>query len=67
MAENTLTEEQIKRMIKDLLTHTPVYYSQLVVLTNELAKFDSENVRFSVDALICPSSLSFWCSRVFIL
>lgn len=50
MADNTRTEEQIKQMIADLLTHTPVDYSQLVVLTNELAKFDSENVRFSVDA-----------------
>ena len=50
MADNTHTEEQIKQMIADLLTHTPVDYSQLVVLTNELAKFDSENVRFSVDA-----------------
>lgn len=50
MADNTHTEEQIKQMIADLLTHTPVDYSQLVVLTNELAKFDSESVRFSVDA-----------------
>ena len=44
------TEEQIKNKIKDLLSQRPVDYGQLVTLTNELAKFDSENVRFSVDA-----------------
>lgn len=43
-------EEQIKTKIQDLLTQTPVDYGRLVTLTNELAKFDSENVRFSVDA-----------------
>lgn len=48
--EQSKTEEQIKQQIQDLLSHTPVDYGQLVVLTNELAKFDSENVRFSVDA-----------------
>ena len=44
------TEAQIKQKIQDLLSQAPVDYSQLMVLTNELAKFDSENVRFSVDA-----------------
>ena len=48
--ENLQTEEQIKQEIQDLLSKTPVDYGQLVVLTNELAKHDSENVRFSVDA-----------------
>lgn len=48
--QNKLTEEQIKLKILNLLSHTPVDYGQLVILTNELAKFDSENVRFSVDA-----------------
>ena len=48
--ENIKTEEQIKQEIQDLLSKTPVDYGQLVVLTNELTKFDSENVRFSVDA-----------------
>ncbi len=48
--KNLQTEEQIKLKIQDLLSCTPVDYGQLVILTNELAKFDSENVRFSVDA-----------------
>lgn len=43
-------EAQLKQKIKDMLSQAPVDYSQLMVLTNELAKFDSENVRFSVDA-----------------
>lgn len=47
---NLQTEEQIKLKIQDLLSRTPVDYGQLVILTNELAKFDSKNVRFSVDA-----------------
>ena len=53
--ENIKTEEQIKQEIQDLLSKTPVDYGQLVVLTNELTKFDSENVRFSVDAGIMSS------------
>lgn len=48
--ENLQTEGQIKNKIKDLLSQESVDYGQLVALTNELAKFDSENVRFSVDA-----------------
>ena len=44
------TEEQIKLEIQDLLSRAPIDYGQLVVLTNELARFDRENVRFSVDA-----------------
>lgn len=48
--KNIQTEEQIKQKIQDMLARTPVDYSQLVRLTNELAKFDSDNVRFSVDA-----------------
>ena len=47
---NALTQDDIKQQIQDLLSKTPLDYSQLVALTNELAKFDSENVRFSVDA-----------------
>lgn len=47
---NYQTEEQIKQEIQDLLSRTPVDYSQLVELTNKLTKFDNENVRFSVDA-----------------
>lgn len=50
MAVNALTEEAIKQQIQDLLSHTPLDYSQLVALTNRLARFDSEKVRFSVDA-----------------
>lgn len=48
--KNLQTEKQIKLEIQALLARTPVDYGQLVRLTNELAKFDSENVRFSVDA-----------------
>ena len=43
-------EELIKERIQELLMQKPVDYGQLVALSNELAKFDSENVRFSVDA-----------------
>lgn len=50
MAENAFTEAQIKQRIQELLSHSPVDYGQLVALTNELSKFDRENVRFSVDA-----------------
>ena len=50
MSEIVHTEEVIKQQIQDLLSHTPLDYSRLVALTNELAKFDNENVRFSVDA-----------------
>jgi len=45
-----LAEDAIKQQIQSLLSHTPLDYGQLVVLTNELSKFDRENVRFSVDA-----------------
>lgn len=48
--KNLQTEKQIKLEIQAQLARTPVDYGQLVRLTNELAKFDSENVRFSVDA-----------------
>lgn len=44
------TENQIKDEIKELLAHSPVDYGRLIVLTNELAKFDNKKVRFSVDA-----------------
>ena len=44
------SEEKIKQKIQDLLSQSPLDYGQLVTLTNELSKFDSENVRFSVDA-----------------
>lgn len=53
MADKTgmmTTEEQIKDALQEVLTHSPIDYGKLVMLTNELTKFDSEKVRFSVDA-----------------
>lgn len=37
-------------MIQELLSVTPVDYGKIIELSNELAKFDSNNVRFTVDA-----------------
>lgn len=50
MSEINNKEGQIKKRIEELLSHTPIDYSQLIILSNELAKFDNDNVRFSVDA-----------------
>ena len=50
MAVEARKEEDIKQQIQALLSHTPFDYTKLVMLTNELSKFDSEKVRFSVDA-----------------
>lgn len=44
------TEQEIKERIQVLLSQTPVDYGKVIELSNELAKFDSEKVRFTVDA-----------------
>lgn len=44
------TEQEIKVMIQELLSVTPVEYGRIIELSNELAKFDNNNVRFTVDA-----------------
>ena len=44
------TEQEIKTKIQELLSVTPVDYGRIIELSNELAKFDSNNVRFTVDA-----------------
>lgn len=44
------SEGKIKQEIQDLLSQSPIDYGRIVMLTNELARFDNENVRFSVDA-----------------
>jgi len=44
------SEVQIKTAIQEVLAHSPIDYGKLIMLTNELAKFDNEKVRFSVDA-----------------
>lgn len=44
------TEQEIKAIIQEILSVTPVDYGRIIELSNELAKFDSNNVRFTVDA-----------------
>lgn len=44
------SEGKIKQEIQDLLSQNPIDYGQIVMLSNELARFDNEKVRFSVDA-----------------
>ncbi len=44
------TEQEVKEKIQELLLQTPVDYGKVIELSNELAKFDGENVRFTVDA-----------------
>lgn len=48
--QNIDSEGKIKQEIQDLLSQSPIDYGRIVMLTNELARFDNENVRFSVDA-----------------
>lgn len=44
------SEEQVKKRLQDLLAETTVDYGKILALSNELTKFDKNNVRFSVDA-----------------
>ena len=45
-----MSENEIKAELQVLLSRSPIDYGRMLELTNELAKFDSENVRFTVDA-----------------
>lgn len=44
------TEEQIKEQLSKLLESEEIDYSKVLSLSNELSKFDKDNIRFSVDA-----------------
>lgn len=48
--QNMDSESKIKQEIQDLLSQNPIDYGRIVMLSNELARFDNEKVRFSVDA-----------------
>jgi HSP90 family molecular chaperone len=43
-------QEKIREELQNILKNDPTNYSKILELSNELAKFDKENVRFSVDA-----------------
>lgn len=43
-------EEELKNELKKVLENEPNNYSKIQQLSNELLKYDQENVRFSVDA-----------------
>lgn len=45
-----MTEDDIKKRISELLGEDKDNYSEILFLSNELAKFDKDNIRFSVDA-----------------
>ena len=44
------TEEEIRNELASIIKYDPNNYSRILSLSNELAKFDKDNVRFSVDA-----------------
>lgn len=44
------TENQIKEQLAKLLESEQVNYTEILSLSNELSKFDKDNIRFSVDA-----------------
>ena len=45
-----LSEEELKEQIRNLLSNPIVDYSKVLDLSNELARFDDNRVRFTVDA-----------------
>ena len=45
-----MSEDEIKAALQVLLSQSQIDYGRMLELTNELTKFDSENVRFTVDA-----------------
>lgn len=45
-----MSETEIREELQALLRESPIDYGRVLQLTNDLAKFDSQNVRFSVDA-----------------
>jgi len=44
------TEEEIKMRLSSLLSAEEVDYGEILSLSNELSKYDKDNIRFSVDA-----------------
>ena len=46
----TMEENQIRQELQSLLQEQPLDYDKIVALSNELAKLDPNNVRFTVDA-----------------
>lgn len=44
------TEEEIRNELASVIENDPNNYSRILSLSNELARFDKDNVRFSVDA-----------------
>lgn len=43
-------QEKIRNKLQDILKNDPTNYSKILELSNQLAKFDENNVRFSIDA-----------------
>jgi len=43
-------QEKINKELQNILKNDPTNYSKILELSNKLAKFDKDNVRFSVDA-----------------
>jgi len=43
-------QEKINKELQNILKNDPTNYSKILELSNQLAKFDKDNVRFSVDA-----------------
>jgi len=43
-------QEKIRKELQNILKNDPTNYSKILELSNQLAKFDKDNVRFSVDA-----------------
>lgn len=43
-------QEKIREELQNILKNNPTNYSKILELSNQLAKFDKDNVRFSVDA-----------------
>lgn len=44
------TEEEIKKQLSALLNSDNIDYGKILSLSNELSKYDKDNIRFSVDA-----------------
>lgn len=44
------TEEDIRNELAQTIEQEPNNYSKILLLSNELSKFDNNNIRFSVDA-----------------
>ena len=42
--------QKIRKELQNILENDPANYSKILELSNQLSKFDNDNVRFSVDA-----------------